>query len=393
MLYDKNKLSRDYAEQPQGVREGLNYDDIYYLYWECNLTKKQVAKIIGCSDVRIYKFAKEHNLIKTQEMITLSQKGLMKELYGVDNYMKTEQGKKTCTKKVQQAFKEHKEEIVAKRKETYFKNTGYTNPSQNPDVKKKKEETCLKHFNTKNPQQCEEVKQKMKNTFEEKYQGNPLSSKSTIYESKVIKGIEDKYGCKNAMQNKEIAQKTAQTLKENQEIYKQQTMNKYGVEYTVQLPDVRQKNSIGVQKALPKMCKTREKNGTWAQSSEEIQIAKLLSQKFKKVRHPYFNKQFYPFKCDFYIPELDLYIEYQGFEGHGKHPFNPNNQADIEIVERWKQRSQEINFKGEKKEKYLNYIETWTIRDVKKRETAKKNKLNWIEFFNMKEFMEWYNRL
>ena len=33
---------------------------------------------------------------------------------------------------------------------------------------------------------------------------------------------------------------------------------------------------------------------------------------------------------------------------------------------------------------YHNAIETWTIRDVKKRNFAKEHNLNWVEFFNLK---------
>ena len=64
-----------------------------------------------------------------------------------------------------------------------------------------------------------------------------------------------------------------------------------------------------------------------------------------------------------------------------------------EIIKLWEKKSQEINFKGELKENYNNAIYTWTIRDTLKRETAKKNNLNWIEFFNMKQFMDWYNKI
>ena len=56
-------------------------------------------------------------------------------------------------------------------------------------------------------------------------------------------------------------------------------------------------------------------------------------------------------------------------------------------------KAKEINFKGNKKTKYLKYIEIWTIKDPLKRETARKNELNYIEFFNMKQFMEWFNKL
>lgn len=393
MEIDYNKLSRDYRINPIKQKETLIYEDVYYLYWELNLTKKQVSKIIGCSDKRIYNFIKEHKLIKSQEMITASQKQLMFERYGVDNYMKTKQGIEKCTKAIRKVFKEQKEIIVKKREETCLKNSGYRNPSQNPTIKRKKEKTCLKNYGTRNPQQNETIKQQTQKTFIEKYNGNPLSSKSTIYNDRVIKGIENKYGCKNVMQNEEIAQKTAKTLKENQKIYKQQNLEKYGYEYPAQVPSIRKKNSEGVIKALSKMCETREKNGTWVQSKDEKFIALLLEEKFNTVRHPYYDEKRYPFKCDFYITELDLFIEYQGFEGHGGHPFDINNELDIKKVFLWKQKADEINFKGNKKEKYLNYIETWTIRDVKKRQTAKNNNLNWIEFFNMDEFMEWYNKL
>ena len=33
---------------------------------------------------------------------------------------------------------------------------------------------------------------------------------------------------------------------------------------------------------------------------------------------------------------------------------------------------------------YQNAIENWTIRDVEKRDIAKKNNLNWIEIFSTK---------
>ena len=35
-------------------------------------------------------------------------------------------------------------------------------------------------------------------------------------------------------------------------------------------------------------------------------------------------------------------------------------------------------------------IQTWAFMDIVKRKIAKINKLNWIEFFNIEEFNEWY---
>ena len=44
-------------------------------------------------------------------------------------------------------------------------------------------------------------------------------------------------------------------------------------------------------------------------------------------------------------------------------------------------------------ESYKNAIETWTIRDPKKRHIAIENRLNWLEFFTFKDFLNWFNNL
>ena len=82
------------------------------------------------------------------------------------------------------------------------------------------------------------------------------------------------------------------------------------------------------------------------------------------------------------IPDLDLYIEYQGTWTHGLHPFNENNKEDIDKLNLWKSKNSKY---------YDNAINTWTIRDVNKRNIAKQNNLNWIEFFNFDNFKKWLN--
>ena len=59
-----------------------------------------------------------------------------------------------------------------------------------------------------------------------------------------------------------------------------------------------------------------------------------------------------------------------------------NNKSDNDKLKKWKEKSQNSNF-------YKKAVEVWTIRDVKKRNTAKQNNLNYLEFFNMKQFNDW----
>ena len=127
-------------------------------------------------------------------------------------------------------------------------------------------------------------------------------------------------------------------------------------------------------------------------SKEEDKIFMFLTQKFKTVIRQY-RSDVYPFACDFYIPEIDLYIEYQGFWTHGKEVYNENNPQHLKIIQEWQQKSQEINFKKKYKDLYKNAIYIWTKKDPMKRKIAKENKLNWIEFFTFEDFEKWYKQI
>ena len=195
-------------------------------------------------------------------------------------------------------MKKDRSKIVEKRKQTCKKNWGCDNPSQNSEIKERKKQTCLQNNGTENPQQCKDIKVKTQKTFKKKYNGNPLSKESILYES-VIAGVEEKYGCKNVMQNTEISNKTSKTQKERQEIYKQRNMEKYGVEYTSQLEEVREKNREGVLRAIPQIYETRKKHGTCVSSVDEEYIYEQLKELFE-VERQYYHKELYPFACDFY---------------------------------------------------------------------------------------------
>ena len=80
-----------------------------------------------------------------------------------------------------------------------------------------------------------------------------------------------------------------------------------------------------------------------------------------------------------------MYLEIQGSWTHGYRPFNPNNKDDqLQLLE-WQSKNNEF---------YNSAIKTWTIRDVLKRETAKKNNLNYLEVFttNINVLIDEYKR-
>ena len=103
------------------------------------------------------------------------------------------------------------------------------------------------------------------------------------------------------------------------------------------------------------------------------------------IIHQYKDSR-YPYFCDFYIKSLDLFIEYQGYYTHGDHPFDANNKNDIDELNKLK-----TNYKQyyDEYKEWPQSITIWTEKDVEKRNTAKKNKLNYLEFYSLDDVKEW----
>lgn len=129
----------------------------------------------------------------------------------------------------------------------------------------------------------------------------------------------------------------------------------------------------------------KRKSGEENRSKFEIESRKLLNETFEHVEEQ-FMSDVYPFHCDFYIKSIDLYIEINGMWVHGGHPFDKNNPEDIKLLNKWKEKANTSTY-------YRRAIKIWTESDVNKREVAKKNNLNFIEFWNLKELKDWVNKI
>lgn len=84
----------------------------------------------------------------------------------------------------------------------------------------------------------------------------------------------------------------------------------------------------------------------------------------------------YPYHCDFYLPKYDLFIELNVFWHHGGKIFYITDIDCINQLNKWKE-------KAKTSKSYKEAINTWTKRDVEKRNTAKNNNLNYIELFSI----------
>ena len=159
-------------------------------------------------------------------------------------------------------------------------------------------------------------------------------------------------------------------------------------------PEVKHKCSLSAKQSwllhkdeiLQKQYDTKKQNHSFNSSSTEEQTFELLKQFFQEsdICHPLkpFEDERYPYECDFYIKSLDLFIECNYHWTHGGRLFDETDESCIEQLNKWKEKALTSKF-------YQNAIDTWTIRDTKKRKHAIDNKLKWKCFYTFKIFENW----
>ena len=278
-------------------------------------------------------------------------------------------------------------EVKEKIKQTCLEKYGETTPLKNKEVKEKIKQTCLEKYGETTPLKNKEVKEKIKQTCLEKYGTENPTSNPLIY-NKIRSTCIKKYGVPYLMQNNEIKNKSKQIcLKkygvinaggsiESLNKIKQTCLEKYGVDTYFKTKECIMKSHT--KEVLNKSIETKRKNHTFNTSKMEEKMFLYIKERFPLVERQYNKDKRYLYNCDFYIPELDYFIELNGTWTHGKHPFDATSIQDQIILERWKEKSKEHPF-------YVNAIETWTKRDVEKRNKAKENNINFKEVWSLKE--------
>lgn len=256
---------------------------------------------------------------------------------------------------------------------------------------------------------------KIYNTCIQKYKLGNLTNREKYKNTCILK-----YGVENTYQIPEVIKKIKKINKDkNYGLEKQKITNnkKYNNDYYLQTKEFKIKSEatcllkygasnyaksnegkIKLSKILSsdeiqtKRYNTFKKNNSFNKSKEELFCYKLLKEKYPDIIRQY-HSEIYPFSCDFYIPSLDLYIEYQGSDLHGFHPFDETNKDDILRLNDLKERSKKLKEQDKRvKNRYDYSIYTWTDLDIRKRNIAKQNNLNWLEFFSIQELKDWLEK-
>ena len=277
----------------------------------------------------------------------------------------------------------------------------------------KAKETCLQRYGVTSPLKSEIFKQKSKETCLQKY-GVEYTGQIPEKIEKTHKACLEKYGVDSVFKVQKFRNQSLDTcikkyasdeddinsivnigqLKYIKDKIKNTCLEKYGVENPMQTQYYKNLISsiLSSNEIQEKIYNTKLLNNSFNISYQEDVCFDLLKEKYSDCIRQY-KSELYPFNCDFYIPSLDLYIEYNGSHYHHYHPFDINDDNDINELNRLKEKAENSNaHKNGKKSQYDNIIYTWTILDLKKRNIAQQNNLNYIEFWNINEVKEWINK-
>lgn len=258
-------------------------------------------------------------------------------------------------------------------------NPNYKFPFENKEIRDKAKQSIVETYNVDNVFKLKEIRNKGKQTKLERY-GNENYNNTEKFKQTCL----ERYGCNAPSQNIEIRKRQIKTATERYgSVFNKQQVSKtiklrYGVDWFTQSDAFKSKTNT--KDSLEKQYNTKRKNNSFNSSKIEVECLKLLKDKFNDIIYQYYDDKRYPFNCDFYIPSLDIFIELNCSWTHGGHPYNSNSK-DKETLLKWQEKSKTSKF-------YENAIYTWTVRDVKKRQVAKDNKLNYYEFWNLNDVID-----
>ena len=263
---------------------------------------------------------------------------------------------------------------IEKIKKTCLEKYNCTSYAQTQEFKDKSKQTCLERYGVEFIGKTEEQKKKSKQTKLERYGDENWCNSNKIKQTKLERyGDEnyvnlekrkqtclEKYNCTSYTQTQEFKDKSKQTC-----------LEKYGIDAYQKTKEFSEIIRAKLDIIQQKIYQTKKKNNSFNTSSIEKQLEDYLKENNINYKTQY-KSELYPFKCDFYFPDWDLYLEINAHWTHGGHPFDNTNKDDLLLLEKWKSNNTKY---------YDIAINTWTVRDVLKRETAKKNDLNYIEVF------------
>lgn len=136
-----------------------------------------------------------------------------------------------------------------------------------------------------------------------------------------------RYGVDNVYKSELIKERIKDTM-----------MERYGVENIHNAPHIIKRWKENEQEIVKKRNATKKLNNSFNTSSLEECCYEFLSSLFNDVYRQH-QTVVYPYACDFYIKDLDMYVELNCHWTHGSHPYDDTDVHDIAKVQYWKSKN------------------------------------------------------
>ena len=279
--------------------------------------------------------------------------------------------------------------IQAKTRATNLLRYGYTNANKRPFMRKhmsqvmkkkapmiaaKSRKTCLGKYGVEYYGQTAEARKaqsermhgnldvflaKTRATMQKRY-GVNYSWESAALRNKAYSTMQKRYGTSCYCQSDEYKERLDSIMDK----VRNTNMMRYGVPVYTQSDEYKQNVDV----IQSRIIATKRQNGVLNTSAVEKHV-----KGFDDFESQYNNDSRYPYLCDFYDKERDLFIEVNASWTHGYHWYDV--EKDVAVCTKWKAKSEDSTY-------YANALEVFTKRDVEKRETARVNSLNYVTLWD-----------
>ena len=257
----------------------------------------------------------------------------------------------------------------AKTRATNLRRYGYTHATKSPSMRKrlsqvmkknaliiaaKSRKTCLAKYG---------VEYYAKTAEARKAQSERMRGNLDSVLPKTRATMQERYGVKYSWESAVLRGKMQATM-----------LQRYGSTSYPQSDEYKQ--NVGVIQS--KINATKRKNGTFNTSGIEERIKAL------KIFESQYNKDVrYPYLCDFYDRDRDLFVEVNASWTHGHHWYDAVQDADV--CNKWKDKSNESQY-------YACALDVFAKHDVEKRNIARSNDLNYVTLWDRDgmDFDLWY---
>lgn len=279
--------------------------------------------------------------------------------------------------------------IQAKARVTNLRRYGYTNASKRPFMRKhmsqvmkknapmitaKSRKTCLEKYGVEYYGQIAEARNaqsermrgnldvflaKTRATMQKRY-GVNYSWESAALRNKAYSTMQKRYGTSCYCQSDDYRE----NLDSIMDKVRNANMSRYGAPFYVQSDEYKQ----NVDDIQSRIIATKRQNGVLNTSTVEKHV-----KGFDDFESQYNNDSRYPYLCDFYDKDRDLFIEVNASWTHDYHWYDAEN--DVDTCKKWKAKSKKSDY-------YANALEVFTKCDVEKRECARVNSLNYVTLWD-----------